>query len=207
MRLYRVLRKILAWLVPRLVVFRPQGLENIPKDGPFIIAANHIHALDPVMLAIVVPQHVSFMAKEEVMHSPILGWFVKKVGSFPVKRGKADIQAIRQALRLLARGQVLGIFPEGTRSKTGEMQAAFEGTALLAARAQVPILPVALHGRYRIGSVFCVNVGEPFYIECAVAGKPTPEERAQGTELIMQRIAALLVECKGEVTADGSEDC
>ncbi|HHW98034.1 MAG TPA: 1-acyl-sn-glycerol-3-phosphate acyltransferase [Firmicutes bacterium] len=200
MRLYRFLRKVLAWLVPRLMRFRPHGLENIPEDGPFIIAANHIHALDPVIVAIIVPQHVSFMAKEEVLHSPILGWLVKQVGSFTVKRGKADIQAIRQALKLLARGQVLGIFPEGTRSKTGEMQAAFEGTALLAARSQVPILPVALHGRYRIGSVFCVNVGEPLYIECAVAGKPTAEERAQGTEMIMQRIAALLAECRGGIS-------
>ncbi|NLW17174.1 MAG: 1-acyl-sn-glycerol-3-phosphate acyltransferase, partial [Firmicutes bacterium] len=165
-------------------------------DGPFIIAANHIHALDPVMVAIIVPQHVSFMAKEELMHSPILGWLARHVGSFPVKRGKADIQAIRRALKVLAQGQVLGIFPEGTRSKTGEVQAGFEGTALLAARAQVPIVPVALYGRYRLGSVFHVNVGEPIRIECAMAGKPTAEERAQGTELIMQRITALLDECR-----------
>lgn len=196
MRLYRFLRRVMAWLVPRLMRFRPQGLENIPKDGPFVIAANHIHALDPIIVAIIVPQHVSFMAKEEVMHSRLLGWLVKQVGSFPVKRGKADIQAIRQALKVLAAGQVLGIFPEGTRSKTGEMQAAFEGTALLAARAEVPIVPVALHGQYRLGGILRVNVGEPVRIPSAIAGKPTAEERAQGTEMIMQRIADLLAECR-----------
>lgn len=196
MRLYRFLHRVMAWLVPRLVRFRPQGLGNIPEDGPFIIAANHIHALDPVIVAIIVPRPVSFMAKEEIMHSRFLGWLVKQLGSFPVKRGKADIQAIRQALKVLAAGQVLGIFPEGTRSKTGEMQAAFEGTALLAARAQVPIVPVALHGRYRLGSIFRVNVGEPIRIPSAIAGKPTAEERAQGTEMIMQRIADLLAGCE-----------
>lgn len=196
MRLYRFLRRVVAWLVPRLMRFRPQGLENIPEDGPFIIAANHIHALDPLIVAIIVPQHVSFMAKEEVMHSRLLGWLVKQVGSFPVKRGKADIQAIRQALKVLATGHVLGIFPEGTRSKTGEMQAAFEGTALLAARAEVPIVPVALHGQYRLGGILRVNVGKLVRIPSAIAGKPTAEERAQGTEMIMQRIADLLAECR-----------
>lgn len=196
MRLYRFLRRVVAWLVPRLMRFRPQGLENIPEDGPFIIAANHIHALDPLIVAIIVPQHVSFMAKEEVMHSRLLGWLVKQVGSFPVKRGKADIQAIRQALKVLATGHVLGIFPEGTRSRTGEMQAAFEGTALLAARAEVPIVPVALHGQYRLGGILRVNVGKLVRIPSAIAGKPTAEERAQGTEMIMQRIADLLAECR-----------
>lgn len=196
MRLYRFLRRVMAWLVPRLMRFRPQGLENIPEEGPFIIAANHIHALDPLIVAIIVPQHVSFMAKEEVMHSRLLGWLVKQVGSFPVKRGKADIQAIRQALKVLAAGQVLGIFPEGTRSKTGEMQAAFEGTALLAARAEVPIIPVALHGQYRLGGILRVNVGKLVRIPSAIAGKPTADERAQGTEMIMQRIADLLAECR-----------
>lgn len=196
MRLYRVLRRVVAWLVPRIMRFRPQGLENIPADGPFIIAANHIHALDPVIIAITVPQHVSFMAKEEVMRSRLLGWLVKHVGSFPVKRGKADISAIRQALKILAQGNVLGIFPEGTRSKTGEVQSAFAGTAMLAARADAPIVPVALYGRYRLGSTFCINIGKPVRIESAVPGKPNAEERAQGTELLMQRIADLLEECR-----------
>ncbi len=197
MRLYHFLRALLAWLVPRLVRFRPEGLENIPAKGPFIIAANHIHALDPIMIAIIAPQHVSFMAKEEVMHSRLLGWFVKHVGSFPVKRGKADVQAIRQALGVLAAGNVLGIFPEGTRSKTGEVQAAFSGTALLAGRADVPIVPVALCGKYRFGSVFRVKVGKPMRIASAIAGRPTSEERAQGTEMIMQHITTLLAECRG----------
>lgn len=198
MRLYRFLRAVLAWLVPRCMRFRPQGLDNIPADGPFIIAANHIHALDPIMVAIIVPHHVSFMAKEEVMHSRLLGWLVKHVGSFPVKRGKADVQAIRRALGVLAAGNVLGIFPEGTRSKTGEVQAAFAGTAMLAAHADVPIVPVALHGKYHFGSVFRVNVGAPIRITSAIAGKPTSEERAEGTKMTMQHIAALLAECRGE---------
>lgn len=196
MRLYRFLRRVAAWLVPRLMRFRPQGLDNIPTEGPFVIAANHIHALDPIMVAIIVPQHVSFMAKEEVMHSRLLGWLVRQVGSFPVKRGKADIQAIRQALKVLAQGNVLGIFPEGTRSKTGEVQAAFAGAALLAARADVPIVPMALYGQYRLGGIFRANVGEPVRIASAIPGKPTAEERAQGTEMTMQRIAALLAECR-----------
>lgn len=203
MRLYRFLRKVLAWLVPRLVRLRTHGLDNIPADGPFIIAANHFHALDPVIVAVVVPQHISFMAKEEIMRSRILRWLVNHIGSFPVKRGKVDMHAIRQALKVLSQGQVLGIFPEGTRSKTGEIQAAFEGAALLAARAQAPIVPVALHGQYRLGSIFCVNIGEPVSIESAVAGKPTAEERSQGTALVMQRIASLIDECREGIVADG----
>lgn len=198
MLLYRILRSIVGWLAPRLLRLQTQGLDNFPAEGPYIIAANHIHALDPIIVAIVAPHHVSFMAKEEFIRSPLIGWLARKVGAFPVKRGEADIGAIRQALRVLKAGNVLGIFPEGTRSKTGEMQDGHTGVALLAARADVPIVPIALYGQYRLGNKFRVNVGEPVYIESAIRGRPTPEERARETRRLMQEIARLLAECREE---------
>lgn len=198
MRLYHFIRRIAARLLPLFIRFRPHGLANIPAEGPFIIASNHIHALDPVVIAIIVPRHVSFMAKEELMHSRILAWLVRKMGAFTVKRGKADVQAIRQALKVLGAGEVLGIFPEGTRGKTGEVQSALAGTAMLAARAKAPVVPVALYGSYRFGGTLHVHVGEPLYIKGALPGKPTAAERAAGTDIIMQRIADLLADCKKE---------
>lgn len=195
---YRVVRTIASWIVGLLVRFRVHGFANIPASGPCIIAANHFHALDPLMLAIAVRRPTCFMAKEEILHWPIFGWLVRKVGVFPVKRGKVDVQSFRHSLLILRQGGALGIFPEGTRSKTGEMQEALNGAALLAGRTGAPIVPVALAGSYHLGGLFMVNVGKPIYITCAIAGKPTPDERAAGTKLLMQHIAELLAECKTE---------
>ena len=154
MRLYRCLHAVATWLFPRLMRLHCRGLEYIPVEGPFIIAANHFNALDPVMLAITVQRPIHFMAKTELIQTPILGGLLRRLGVFPVKRGHIDVAAVRQALRVLDEGKILGIFPEGTRSNTGELQEAFAGVAMFAARADVPIVPVALYGEYRLGAVF-----------------------------------------------------
>lgn len=195
---YRIVRAIASLVVRLLTRFRVRGLANIPARGPCIIAANHFHALDPLMLAIAVRRPTCFMAKEEILRWPIFGWLVRRVGVFPVKRGKVDVQAFRRSLEILGRDGALGIFPEGTRSKTGEMQEALNGAALLSARTGSPIVPVALAGHYRLGGVVKVKIGPPIYIACATAGKPTPEERVAGTKLLTEHIAELLTQCKDE---------
>jgi 1-acyl-sn-glycerol-3-phosphate acyltransferase len=198
MKFYRALRTLVVFLVSLLTRFRVRGANNIPHEGPCIIAANHFHALDPVMLAVAVKRPVHFMAKEEIFHWPVVGWIARRAGVFPVKRGKVDVQAVRQSLELLAEGGIVGIFPEGHRSKTGEMQEALNGAALLSARSGAPIIPVALSGRYRPAAKFKVNIGQPMQIESETAGRPTALERAAGTKLLMQNIALLLEQCREE---------
>ena len=120
------------------------GRENIPLTGGVLLCGNHISYIDPPTLGAGCPRPVHFMAKLELFHVPILGFLIKRVGAFPVKRGSADRSALRTAIELLQGGEIVGMFPEGTRSLDGKLKAPEPGVGLIALRAKVPVTPVAL---------------------------------------------------------------
>ena len=99
-----------------------RGTENIPEKGPYILASNHRSNLDPILLSHKVRQRLCYMGKMELFQNPILGWALTTIGTFPVDRGSGDNSAIQQAEEVLRRGEILGIFPEGHRSKDGTPQ-------------------------------------------------------------------------------------
>lgn len=114
------------------------GVENIPSTKGVIIAANHISLWDPPLIGTFLPRKINFMAKEELFDIPIIGYIIKRLNAFPVKRGTADRVAIKKAISLLKSGECLGLFPEGTRSKDGKLGEAEAGMALIAIKADVP---------------------------------------------------------------------
>ena len=124
------------------------GGENIPKEkGGYIIASNHVSNNDPPVVGITFKGKYTFMAKEELFEiNPIFSWLISKLGAFPVRRGAKDNTAIEKALESLGEGRIFVIFPEGTRSKDGEIHRFKAGAFLLAREAGVPILPVVLDG-------------------------------------------------------------
>ena len=134
------------------IVFRTRvyGRENIPAEGPVILAANHASNIDPPLMASLIERPVSYMAKIELFENPIFGAAIRRCHAFPVKRGESDRGAIKAAVTVLKEGRVLGLFPEGTRSKTGELQKAEAGVALIAAMTGAPIVPVAILNTHRI---------------------------------------------------------
>ncbi len=117
------------------------GKENEPKTGPVIVCANHISLADPLFIGLVLKREISFMAKAEIFKNKLFGKFLKSIGVIPVKRGAADLNAIKTALSVLKSGNVLGIFPEGTRNSE---DAAKGGVAMLAYKTKAQILPVAI---------------------------------------------------------------
>ena len=141
---YRLTRFIFKILFG--IFFRPKiiGLENIPKDGAYIFAANHMSNLDPPFVGTFAGRIVNYMAKEELFKNPIFGAALRGLGVFPVKRGAADKGAIKNAIKILKGGSCLGIFPEGTRSKTGKIGKAESGISLIAAMTKAPIIPAAI---------------------------------------------------------------
>ena len=153
------------------------GAENIPAAGGVIIAANHVSLWDPPVLGAAIPRRIHFMAKEELFTNPVFSWLITKLGAFPVKRGIADRTAIRTALSLLENGSVLGLFPEGTRSKTGVLGAPEPGLAMLAIKAGVPVVPAAIVGTNKVlrdGHIFPqfrVIFGKPLSLARDTAGK------------------------------------
>lgn len=120
--------------------------ENVPKDGAVILAANHISNFDPPLVGSFSPRPVHFMAKIELFKNKIFAKIISALYAFPVKRGTADKGAIKQATGILKNGEVLGIFPEGTRSKTGEIGKGEVGVALLASMTGAVVVPTAING-------------------------------------------------------------
>ncbi len=126
------------------------GRENIPKTGGVIICPNHVSHVDPPAVGVGIRRQVHFMAKEELFKVPVLGYCIRKVGAFPVRRGTADRKAIKRAMDLLDEGKVVCLFPEGTRSLDGKLQEPELGVGLIALKNGAPVVPVAVIGTDRV---------------------------------------------------------
>jgi 1-acyl-sn-glycerol-3-phosphate acyltransferase len=140
-----------GWAIRRLArEIVVEGMERIPKDGPVILVGNHISWLDPIFLACwLTPETgraINWMGKAEAMRWPLVGTFLRVNGVFGVRRGAADLEAFRLAEGVLRDGNVLGIYPEGTRSRDGKIGTFRDGAALLALRSGAPVVPVAVSG-------------------------------------------------------------
>ena len=134
-----------GWFVYKLFYnFHVEGIENIPQDKPLVLASNHRSYADPVILTMPMKLPVSYMAKEELFKNKLFGWFITKLGAFPVKRGAGDMKVIDDAVGILDSGRHLVIFPEGTRSKDGKVGKGKTGVALIAARSGADVLPCGI---------------------------------------------------------------
>ncbi|WP_406686835.1 lysophospholipid acyltransferase family protein [Rossellomorea vietnamensis] len=189
MNLYTFARGLVKSILSPLYRIEVKGLEHFPKDGGVLLCANHIDNLDPPVVGISAPRPVSFMAKEELFNVPVLGKLLPDLRAFPVKRGMSDREALRKGLKVLKQGDVLGLFPEGTRSKTGQIGKGLAGAGFFALRSKAYVVPCAIIGPYK-----------PFRKLKVVFGPPIPmdsirEERLNAektTEIIMKHIEDLI---------------
>ncbi len=176
-----------------------KGKENVPPSGPLIVIANHLNLADPPILGTIIPRKMIFMAKEELFHPWPVGYFIRAFGSFPVRRGGRDRRALEEAQAILQEGMALAMFPEGTRSKTTQLQTAFPGSALMALRFGAPILPVGITGTEKLGGwgwwlhrpQVLLNIGLPLTLP-ASGSNPSKSALQEATLLMMGSIARLL---------------
>jgi 1-acyl-sn-glycerol-3-phosphate acyltransferase len=185
---------------------RVEGRDNLPTSGPLIIVANHLSNADPPLvigwLTPALGRRMHILAKQALFIGP-LGTILRSQGVTPVRPGGSDIEAYRSAKAVLDRGDVLCVFPEGTRSKTGRLGAPKPGVALLATRADVPIVPVGISGTQRflppgkalprLRTPVTVRIGRPFRL-VVDSTLPRRQAIAKGNEEIMRRLAALVDE-------------
>jgi 1-acyl-sn-glycerol-3-phosphate acyltransferase len=196
---YYIAKGLLIGLFKLLTRWQVKGRENVPKGGPVLVVANHLNFNDPPLLGVSLGRTVIFMAKEELFRSSLGAYFVSGLGSFPVHRGKLDRQALRSSQKVLADGLALAMFPEASRSRSGKLKTAMPGSALIACRSGVPILPVGITGTEQLRGIgwlcrrprLTVNIGQPFSLP-PVEGRLTREKLAEYTDLIMRHIAQLL---------------
>jgi len=176
-----------------------EGQKFIPHSGPVILASNHVSYIDPIIIGIAVRRPIRFMAKKELFGSPLFGWLIRRFGAFPVNRDRANLQAFKQAISLLGAGEVVAIFPEGTRGDGIHLRPAKSGIGLIAARTGAPVIPVFHTGT---GKVFPRGAWLPrlgritikFGMPCRFAGGQANrgEDRiATFSRIIMEKIAGL----------------
>ncbi|TDQ41546.1 lysophospholipid acyltransferase family protein [Aureibacillus halotolerans] len=169
------------------------GKEHVPKTGGVLLCCNHKSNLDPVILGVGCPREVRYMAKEELFKAPAGKWLMESLKVIPVKRGQSDKLALRKGLAVLQEGEVYGMFPEGTRSKTGELGEGLGGAGFFALRSNAAIVPSAVIGDYRMFGKLKLAFGPPISFESAREEKLSSKE---ATELIMSKISALIEQYK-----------
>jgi 1-acyl-sn-glycerol-3-phosphate acyltransferase len=199
---YSAVRVFFGLIFHTLWRLQVRGMENVPRKGAAVIVSNHLSLLDPFVVSYGANRLVSFMGKEELFRMPLLGEVMRKLGSFPVDRSQRDPTSMKIALTILKEGELLGMFPEGTRSTTGDMNELRAGAARLAARTRVPIVPVAVintNGAMPPGKLLRparigVRYGKPFELTELYDKPKDAEALERALETIKQHIAALQVD-------------
>ncbi len=190
-----LLGKIIATVLrPFIFLFHPwrvTGRENLPKEGAVILCSNHLSNWDPAFLILCLPRRVCFMAKAELFRFKPMGALISHLfGAFPVARGKGDTGALHMAEDVLARGEVLGIFPEGTRSRDGRMLRFKSGASLIAARSGATVVPCGIDRRSRVFRRVNIRIGKPITVEELQLTGESPNLR-HATRLLMARVQEL----------------
>lgn len=193
--LYEKLRPVGKKLEQMLYKIEYVGTENIPEDGGFILASNHLNALDPVFIAVgMEKRQLHFMGKKELFENPISKYFLTKLNGFPIVRGGADTAALDYAIRVVREGNVLGIFPEGTRSKDYKPARAKSGVAMIAHQTKAPVLPVSLYTSddLKLHTKLTIRFGEVIpYEKLGLDEEVTREQTKACAKMIMAEIVKL----------------
>lgn len=201
-RSQRIVLAIIKFLFRISLSWKVDGKENVPSEGPFIMVANHVHLVDPILLISIFPRWINFMAKEELFRYPFLRIIIRWAQAFSIhRRGTiADKQeTMNQAKNLLNKGLVLGMFPEGKRNHNGKLLPGKPGSAVIASRMGIPLLPVGIVGTEKLKGTswlwkrpgIVVNIGQPFKLP-PTNGRLTKSQTKSLTDLMMKKIAALL---------------
>ncbi|MFD0694857.1 lysophospholipid acyltransferase family protein [Paenibacillus sp. GCM10027628] len=185
--LYRIGRAIFRVIFTLFFRLRAIGMENVPAHGAVVLCGNHTSLLDPPLLGTPLTRKVHFMAKAELFDVPVLGTVISKVGAFPVKRGGVSKESIRLAIQLLRDGNMMGVFPEGSRSNAGGMGK--KGAASLALKAGAAVVPVAIIGNYSLFRRMTIVYGKPLDLSAYTGG--SSDDLEQATETIMQEIRSI----------------
>ena len=187
-------RIIKAVLRPFILLTHPctvVGKEKIPAEGRVILCCNHLSNWDPILLLLAQPHRIAFMAKEELFRFKPLGWFLSHIfGVFPVARGKGDTGALDAGVKAIDNGDIMGIFPEGTRSRDGRLMRFKSGAALIALRAGASVLPCGINRRPKAFRRVTITVGDLMTPEELHLTGDSPDLR-YATRLMRERVQAL----------------
>lgn len=186
---YNHFRNAVAPMIRLFYGIRVEGLEHLPQTGGAVLCANHVTMADPLLLAGVIDRTLYFLAKKELFSVFGLGWLVRKLNAIPVDRGNRDVNAVKEAMRVLRNGEILVVFPEGTRNPHDDPRiTAKAGAAMLAAKNGCPVLPVAIVGTPRLFGHAIIRFCPPILLDKEQYGKLDHQEYKQLSMNIMKTI-------------------
>jgi 1-acyl-sn-glycerol-3-phosphate acyltransferase len=199
---YRLAKPLLILLFKVLTRWEVEGRENLPPGGPLLVVFNHLGHLDPALLIATLPWRITGLAVAGLREVPVTGFLLRLGGAIWVNRGHYDREALRKALAVLERGDVLGIAPEGRISVTGALERGKTGPVFLAQRANVPILPIGITGTEEAPEKLKrfqrphlrVIIGPVFRLPERLPGRSRKEQLRANSDFIMRRLAELLPE-------------
>lgn len=168
-----------------------EGLENLPLTGKLILCSNHTTWMDPFFYCGYLPRPAYFMGKDTAFSNPVVACYLRSLGIFPVARGKRDQVALDTACAILERGDVLGMFPEGTRVKDGRRVSAKKGVGIIAVTANAPVIPVHFYGTFKLFSKVKCTFGKPYYVNIDRAVTPDSQTYRDISNEVLDRIYAL----------------
>ncbi|WP_099300877.1 lysophospholipid acyltransferase family protein [Bacillus sp. Marseille-P3800] len=165
MKLYRFGQAVCRFVLRLLFKVEIRGKENIPEEGGVLLCSNHISNFDPPLLGAFINRQVRYMAKKELFDKPGVGKLLNGLGAFPVKRGGSDRESLRTALKILKQSDMVGLFPEGTRSKTGEIGNGLAGAGFFAGKSDAYVVPCVIIGPYKFRKRVIMVYGKPIDME------------------------------------------
>ncbi|MDO3679198.1 lysophospholipid acyltransferase family protein [Paenibacillus ehimensis] len=186
--LYVFLRGVFRVLFRTVFFLRAEGVENIPAEGAVVLCGNHTSNWDPPLMGSPLKRKVHYMAKAELFDVPVLGYVLPRIAAFPVKRGGVSKESIRLSMQLLKDGEIMGIFPEGTRSNAGGMGK--KGAASLALKTGAVVIPAAIIGNYKPFRPMKVVYGPP--VDLSEFENSGSEGLEQATDKIMSTIRSMV---------------
>ena len=191
---YNIAKYVLRLMYLFMFRVEVRGVENIPKDGPVIICANHSSNFDPISTAIYSKRPVCFKDKKELFSNAFMKRLMKSLNAFPVDRDSADMKSFKTTLEILKKGKVLGIFAQGRRVKEGEKKDAKAGVALFALKGNAVVIPAGISGNYKLFSKVRINYGKPVNIDEYRGKRVRTETLELITEKIMTEVEKLRTE-------------
>lgn len=191
---YHFARNLLKFIYQLLFRLEAKNLHYVPVTGGVVLCSNHISLLDPPAIGVFIKRRISFMAKKELFDVPLLGSIIKKLGAFPVNRSGVGKETIKTAMKLLREGEMMGIFPEGTRNQGGA--AAKKGAAMIALKSGAAIIPVAVIGSYKLFGKTRIVYG-PAIDMTDILEEKSSDMLEKATERIMDHIHRILREEQG----------
>ena len=188
----RIVRGVAKFLLHSLYWVRYKGEKRLPEKGAYILCANHRSFLDiPIAGCVKGKRWTYFMAKKELFEKPFSRFFMNLMDVFPIDRGKGDLKSIKTALRHLQKGDIVIIFPQGTREKEGHKLPARKGAAMLAAMSEAPILPMYITGKMKPFNLITAYVGKPFDLGLKKGEKYDRRTYVEKSKYIMEKIYEL----------------